>query len=73
MLGCVSSCVLEKIQEKKFQFQRFSNEEQQRTNNTWGCYRNKLTFKSHIKNLYKKASLKIGALSRLRKDYFFIL
>ena len=39
---------------KKFQFQRFSNEEQQRTNNTWGCYRNKLTFKSHIKNLYKK-------------------
>ena len=26
---------------------------------------NKLTFKSHIKNLYKKASQKIGALSRL--------
>ena len=26
---------------------------------------NKLTFKSHIKNLYKKASQKIGVLSRL--------
>ena len=39
MLESVISCALEKIQEmKNVQFQRFSNEEQQRINNTWGYY-----------------------------------
>ena len=34
---------------------------------------NKLTFKSHIKSLFKKVSQEIGALSRLSNHIFLIL
>ena len=41
-----------------------SNGEQQRTKNTWATIDNKLKCKSHIQGLCKKASQKLGELSR---------
>ena len=65
MLGNVISCVLEKIQKKPFFFKGLvmKNDKDQKILGV--TLDNKLNFKNHIKNLCKKASEKIGALSRL--------
>ena len=61
MLECVILRVLEKIQEIKLSILK-DNKEQTILGVTVD---NKLTFKSHIENWCKKASQKIGVLSRL--------
>ena len=60
--GSAISCVLEKVQGMKLIFKGLviKNSKEQKILRV--TIDNKLTFKSHIKNLCKKASQRIGAL-----------
>ena len=60
--GSAISCVLEKVQGMKLIFEGLviKNSKEQKILRV--TIDNKLTFKSHIKNLCKKASQRIGAL-----------
>ena len=65
MLGSVISFALENTQEMRLIFKGLVMKNSKEQKILGVTIDNKLTFKSHIKNLCKKASQKIGALSRL--------
>ena len=68
-LGSVISCVLEKTQEMRLLFFKglvMKNSEEQKILGV--TIDNKLTFKSHIKNLCKKASQNRGFIKPLKSS-----